>query len=192
MSTTEPIRKQSDIVRLKKYFLDNKNYRDYLIITIGLNTALRVSDILELRWLNVINFNNIDIKDHICITEKKTGKNAIIYINHSCQKAIWMYYNALDSIIADDYIFTTTKSKNNHMSRVQVYRIIKKATKELGINGNISCHSLRKTLGYQAWKKGAEPVLLMDLYNHSSFNITKRYLGITQDDKDFLLKNIEL
>lgn len=60
------------------------------------------------------------------------------------------------------------------------------------IDGTISCHSLRKTFGYQAWKEGAEPALLMAVFNHSSYNITKRYLCIDQDDKDELFLKMNL
>ena len=44
---------------------------------------------------------------------------------------------------------------------------------------------MRKTFGYYAWKYGTPPAVLMDIYNHSSYEITKRYLGIKQDDKVF-------
>ena len=55
-----------------------------------------------------------------------------------------------------------------------------------------SCHSLRKTFGYYAWQEGVQPALLMNVFNHSSFHITKRYLGIEQDEKDLVYLNINL
>jgi integrase len=58
--------------------------------------------------------------------------------------------------------------------------------------GLIGCHSLRKTFGYFAWKAGALPVMLMDIFNHSSFETTKRYLGITQDDMDEIYLSMAL
>ena len=62
----------------------------------------------------------------------------------------------------------------------------------LRINDVIRCHSLRKTFGYHAWKMGTPPALLMEIYNHSSFQITKHYLGIEQDDKDAVFRDIQL
>jgi len=67
---------------------------------------------------------------------------------------------------------------------VQAWRIIRAAAEAIGLAGHIACHSLRKPFGYFAYKAGVLPVMLMDIYNHSSFEITRRYLGITQDDRD--------
>ncbi len=70
------------------------------------------------------------------------------------------------------------------LSRSQAFRIIKRACSRLALPEHISCHSLRKTFGYHAWAAGANPTVLMVIYNHSSFSVTKRYLGIEQEDKD--------
>ena len=81
-------------------------------------------------------------------------------------------------------------SKEQPLSRYQAFRIIKEAAAYAGLDASISCHSLRKTFGYHAWKQGTPPALLMDIYNHSSYRITKRYLCIDQDDKDEVFEHI--
>ena len=60
------------------------------------------------------------------------------------------------------------------------------------MDGNISCHSMRKTFGYHAWKNGGQPALIMDIYNHSDIEITKHYLSIDQDEKDALFHKLNL
>ncbi|GHV44323.1 hypothetical protein FACS1894204_01270 [Synergistales bacterium] len=70
------------------------------------------------------------------------------------------------------------------ISRVQAYRIVRAAAEALGFRFRVSCHSLRKTFGYFAWKFGISPAVIMEIYNHSSFAVTRRYLGVTQEDKD--------
>lgn len=77
-----------------------------------------------------------------------------------------------------------------HTDAAIPYRIIRKAAENSGLSGVISPHSLRKTFGYYAWKQGVPPVLLMEIYHHSSFDITKRYLGIEQDDRDEVFRKI--
>ena len=91
---------------------------------------------------------------------------------------------------SQEFIFVSNRSaRNNPISRIQAYLIIHNAAEELGIQ-NIGCHSLRKTFGYHAWKQGIHPALIMSIYNHSSIGVTKRYLGIEQQDKDDVFHTI--
>lgn len=185
MSTTTPIREKDDIERLKNYFYNKKEYRNYLLVIIGLNTALRISDVLQLKWTDVYHEENQCFYKHIILKEQKTQKETMIPINQSIQNGL-KEYRHYENPRKSDYLFYSRKDHSRPIGREQAYRIIKNASLQLEITGHISCHSLRKTFGYQAWKTGAEPALLMSIYNHSSYGITKRYLGIEQDDKDQL------
>jgi integrase len=78
------------------------------------------------------------------------------------------------------------------ISRIQAYRIIRNAAEALKFEMRVSCHSLRKIFGYHAWKGGKSPAVIMDIYNHSSFAVTRRYLGVTQDDKNDVYLTLEL
>ena len=92
-------------------------------------------------------------------------------------------------------LFTAKKLAKSDAGTEDVQRIsgiIKKAANACNISGVVSCHSLRKTFGYHAWKQGISPVLLMNIYNHSSFVVTQRYLGIEQDDRDNVFKTITI
>lgn len=161
----------------------------------GLNTALRISDMLELRWASVFNFSNREYRRHLCIVEQKTGKVTQVYLNRNITIALAYYRGHLRAqgrkIRPGDFLFSHS-NKNEPITRVQAFRIVKKASEDCGIPGVISCHSLRKTFGYHAWKQGVPPALLVNIYNHSSYEVTKRYLGIEQDDRDRIFKEIRL
>lgn len=196
MNTAQPIRSTEDLEKLKKYYKEvAPNKRNQLLIIMGLNTALRISDILALRWDAVYDFDKKEFRTHIVLTEQKTGKTSTIYINKNIQKSLKSYKEHLrghkKSARRYQYIFRH-KNKNIPISRIQAFRIIKEAADYSNISGTICCHSLRKTFGYHAWKQGASPVVLMNIFNHSSYQITKRYLGIEQDDRDMIFEQIVL
>lgn len=196
MNSAQPIKKTKDLEKFKNYYKEIKpNNRNELLIILGLNTALRISDILSLKWHLVYDFNKKEYKDHIIITEQKTGKMTQIYINSNVLKALKdykVYLEQKNQIIAPGTYLFNHSNKNMPITRSQAFRIVKEAADYYNISGVISCHSLRKTFGYHAWKQGVSPVLLVTIFNHSSFTITKRYLGIEQDDKDKIFKKIKL
>jgi len=180
MTMTEPIRNKHHLQQLITYYFNQGNMRNYLLIILCLHTALRISDILRLSTDDVYDFKNHRIRKTITITEKKTQKTKTIALHNNI-------------ITALSICFPTAKPKtplirNKHtckpISRVQAYRIIRTAAESLDLPYQVSCHSLRKTFGYHAWRNGTSPVLIMEIYNHSSLHITKRYLGVSQDDKN--------
>lgn len=192
MSTTQPIRNLEQLETLKRYYeITEPHPRNSLLIHLGINTALRISDLLHLTWKDVYDFHTKALQDHLNITEQKTGKKNSIALNDNARLALNTFFQITKYNHPDDFLFQG-KNRNQPLSRYQAYRIIKKAAAHAHLQGNISCHSLRKTFGYHAWKSGAQPVLLMNIYNHSSFQITKHYLGIDQDDKDQIFLDVNL
>lgn len=189
---TSPIRTKEEIEKMKTYYLSKNSYRDYALFVIGINTALRISDLLHLKWQDVYDMPARRYKSHIDIYEQKTKKHAVIALNSSCIAAFKLLKKKKPFKRADEYIFCSDKRRYEPISRNRAYHIIKDAAEENHIEGNISCHSLRKTFGYHAWKKGTPTALIMNIYNHSSIEITKRYLSICQDDKDDLYNSMNL
>lgn len=192
MCKTDPIRNQKDILRLKKYFLEIDQPRNYAMVTLAMNTSLRISDILKLMWKDVYDFQTHNYKEHISLIEQKTKKLTRMILNQEARLALDLLRANLKEFSPDGYIFSRSGPKNLPICRSHAYKIIKNAGEALHIDGKISCHSLRKTFGYHAWKMGVQPALIMSIYNHSSIEITKRYLSIDQDDKDDVFYRINL
>lgn len=194
MSTTIPIKDKEVLEEFKNYYLKKKNYRNYALIVTGLNTALRISDILSLKWSDVYNFSTNQFKSHIELCEHKTGKNNTIALNNAAAGALRYLIEHLPTCAfsRENYIFASQKTQNRPIGRIQAYRIIKKAAIETGLEEHISCHSLRKTFGYFAYQSGTDSVMLMEIYNHSSFLVTQRYLGIRQDERDAVFMHVNL
>ena len=117
-------------------------------------------------------------------------KETLVAINQSVKAALETFKNT-NKVRPDEFIFRSRKGENKPIGRTRAYTIFADAAKSLNIE-KFSCHSLRKTFGYHAWKKNQNPVLLMEVYNHSSFAITRKYLGILQEDKDSVFLSVLL
>ena len=189
MSAAEPIRSRKELKSLAGYFLDRGRIRDCAMVVLGVYTGLRISDLLGLRWEDVYDSGTGRFRAHLEVTEKKTKKPRRIALNRKAVEALRLLLRERRG----EYLFSNGRKKEKPISRVQAWRILRDAAAELRLTGKISCHSLRKTLGYFARKtRGVTPDLLMQMYNHSSYAVTVRYLGITQDELDRIYLSVEL
>lgn len=74
MATTEPIRDQSQLHALVDYFLKKGEFRNYTLVVLGTCTALRISDLLGIRWSEIYDTERDRFKVHIKITEQKPAR----------------------------------------------------------------------------------------------------------------------
>ena len=190
MGTMQPIRDLKDIQRLKEYFLIKHQYRNYALIVMGVNLPLRISDLLSIKWGDVYDDEVHKYTKHILVQEQKTGKTNIMFLNKNVIEALEILRKDVPAG-KEHYIFSSHHNYTRPISRVAAYQVIRQASEHLGIK-NVGCHSLRKTFGYHAWKNGAHPAVIMQIYNHSSLSVTKRYLGVEQDDVDEVFQMLEL
>jgi integrase len=184
--TVEPIRDRAKINQMY-YYLVNKDIKYGLMFKFGLNTGLRISDILPVKLEDIINYDG-QFREYFILNEKKTGKEKKIKINNSLCNEINSYITKV-SLSPGSYLFTSRKGA--YLGRVQAYRILKEAADNIGLE-NFGTHSLRKTWGYWTYKLSNHNVgLIMETFNHSSPSITLRYIGINQDQKDELYSLVQ-
>lgn len=179
MNIVEPIKNVDDIREIKEYL--SKNKRNLLLFSLGINSGLRISDILAL------NVSDVKNKEFIEIKEKKTNKYKRFPLNKNLQIEITDYVKNKDD---EEPLFLT--QKNKRLDRVQAYKILNKAAKNVNLNIHIGTHSLRKTFGYHHYKKYDNLPLLQKILNHSSSAITLRYIGLEQEIIDETYKNFYL
>ena len=183
MKTVQPIRDAKIISQVKKLLQDRGN-KYYIMFVIGLNTGLRIGDILSLRTADIRG------KSHVTLTEKKTGKNKRFLINEQLKKEIDSYIDSA-GLTDDDYIIVSRKGENKPITRIQAYRVLSDAAGELDL-AEIGTHTMRKTFGYWHYKTYKDVAILQDIFNHSAPSITLKYIGINDDMKDNTLKDFFL
>lgn len=180
----EPIIKVKDIENIKK--LISNNTRDLLLFCLSVNNGLRMSDILR---LTVNDVSHLNVGEMFTIKEKKTGKKNVLCLNKSVHKILRQY---LDERNPDgsEYLFVSKKGKNQPLTVSTVSSMIKSWCKDINLVGNYGSHSCRKTWGFhQRTRYGIGMELLMKRFNHSSMNVTLRYVGIQDEQINNLLLN---
>lgn len=180
MNLVQPIRDLAKIEEVKS-ILKRNSYRDYFLFVFGINTGLRISDILPLK------VRDVKGQDYIILTEKKTDKPKRFIINSDLKAEIQAY---IKGMATDDYLFPS-RMRGKPLSRIRAYAILHKAGDQAGI-GEIGTHTLRKTFGYHFYKKHKDIALLQKIFNHSAPSVTLRYIGIEQDEIDDALRNFSL
>jgi integrase len=170
-----PIRDKKKIEEIKKIL----SPRDRLLFVMGINSALRISDLLPLVVGDVQ--ENGKLKKKISLKEKKTGKEKRFPLNESI-------HNELKSFIQPEWQENRPlfKSRKGHkaIKRDQAHNILSQAGKAVGLN-HIGTHSMRKTFGYHVYQQSKKNLgLVQKLLNHTSSADTLRYIGIEEDDLD--------
>lgn len=179
-STTADYLVWSDAMNLIRKLTKNENYKISLLIAVGCFTGLRISDVLALRWKQILHM------DEFTVVERKTGKQRTIRLNAQLRQHIIDCYEHINPVGINAPILISQKGTTFTVQRINI--ILKEIKKKYRLKvKNFSCHSLRKTFGRQVYNMNNDNaelalVKLMELFNHSSVAITKRYLGLRQEE----------
>lgn len=189
MNVVQPIRDRKQLETLKIY-LSGKNKRDYLLLMVGISSALRISDILKLQVKDV--WTKKKPKEFIEVKEKKTGKYKRFPITKNLNKAIKEYMNEFPTKEVNDFLFTSRKGVNKPISRQYAVLMLNEACDMIGIKERFGTHGMRKTFAYHLFRKGVSLDYISIVLNHNSIADTKRYIGVLQEELDNLYIEVNL
>lgn len=176
MNFVEPIRDIKKIQTMKTILRGNP--RNELLFVLGINSALRVSDLLGLKVTDVLDESH-NLKNAVILKERKTGKTKRFPLNESVRNALKRYFKTRPLRETDAPLFPS-RSGGGALTRKQAWAILQQAGKSIGLD-NIGTHSLRKTFGYHVYRKTNDLAMVQQLLGHSNSCDTLRYIGITQE-----------
>jgi integrase len=181
MIRVQPITNIKNVKAIKKLLVDRP--RDLALFTVGINTNLRASDLLQIKAGMV---RHLKPMDEIELKEKKTGKLRRISLNKSCTDAIQALLKSRQ-YKDDEAIFS---GQRGPLAVPTVNALVKSWCRTVNLPGNYGSHSLRKTFGYhQRVTFGRGVAELMVVFNHSSERQTLTYLGIQPSEIKSVYKN---
>ena len=181
----EPIINMKDIKSIKKLLVDRP--RDRLLFVLGINSGLRVQDLLALKISDV---RTCSIGDRVSIKEKKTGKENVFIMNKEIKTALDEYLRCAKRQ-DNHYLFKSRKGQNYPLTTYAVTMMVQRWCDEINLKINAGAHTLRKTWCYQQRQMGSSWELLAKRLNHSTPSITRRYLGVQEEEvEEILMKSI--
>lgn len=180
MNYVQPIRNPEIIGVIKKQ-LKEESERNYMLFVTGINSGLRISDILPLKVKDAK-------KTHFSLRETKTGKQKRIQITPALRRELKHYLEGKED---EEYLFKSREGHNKPIGRSMAYKILRKAAEQYGLE-EIGTHTLRKTFGYHFYSQTKDVAMLQEIFNHSSPQITLRYIGVNQDSMDKAMNKFKI
>ena len=187
MQTADAITSLEDIATIKRFL--GKHYPQIAhVFRLGINVALRVTDLLNIR------FTDIDSNNILRAKEGKTGKIRTIKLNSAAREVIAEIKEAYP---IDIYLFQShsprMKALQKPLTRQSVHTAFKEVREARDLDFVFSSHSMRKCWGYMQYTNKAQSIgQIMTALNHSSEAITLRYIGITQQTMNDMYEEMPL
>lgn len=201
------IKRMDDLAAIQRYFYDKKQYRNYLFVIMGVSLGLRGYDLTALPWNAILdNDGNFKSPDQCYVYEHKTGKRRPLILHDDVKHTVITYLDKTGIVpdlanpnSPDYWVFAKFgghksyrgKPLTPHITRVAIGRILKAAALAVGIPYNVGTHSLRKTFGYRLYKAGVPIEEIQAILNHSSSQMTLRYIGITLEQQTTDIRDLD-
>ena len=184
--TVQPVKDMNQVANMMRILERMGNRRDPLLLKFGLNTALRIKDILRLKVKHLFESDGT-LKEYLDLFESKTIKRKNrklkqIKLNSVIRPELESYVKFYE-LEPEDWIFFSLRDPSNPLDRVRAYSLLRDAAEKSGVT-KFGTHSMRKTLAYNIYNKTKNLALVMRMLNHSNPKHTLRYIGIEQEELD--------
>lgn len=185
----DPIRDIDDIGKVQEYFLDKGNFRNYMLVTLGINFALRAGDLLSITLGDVYETSGKP-KDFFYLHEEKTSKRKKVNINSLCREILaenWgdLYRPHMEEPLFPSRNYDKETGLHKPITIQRLNQILAEAQRDTGIVDHMSSHCLRKTHAYQTMKEASNKqealYAMQHKLNHSDAKVTMIYCGIEDD-----------
>lgn len=156
----------------------DKQFMLLTLIAVGSYTGLRISDILCLTW-NSFNGAYIELREY------KTKKYRRIKIHKVLRGVIERVKSNIQPEC--EHLILLNRKRDGVFCIQHINKRLKEIKKEYSLSlSNFSIHSFRKTFGRRVWSQAGYSekslILLSFVFNHSDTKVTRRYLGITDEE----------
>lgn len=180
----DPIKNTGEILAIKRLLRNSP--RDLLLFTIGINTWLCISDLLNIK---IADIKDLTPAQGLIVRPDKHGEQGTLIINQTIYQALQMYLRHLSGggeRNDQEYLFASRKG-GKPLTVSTINNMVKSWTKSVGMEGNYGGQSLRKTWGYHHWvANSTDYYCISRKFNHGTESITKRYLGIESNHANFM------
>lgn len=150
--------------------------------------ALRISDTLTIRWMDILN------KPDIIVTEMKTEKTRQIPISQNISNRLYDLYMLAGCPPLSEYVLYSGYT-GRAMTKQYVNKLCKAWKKKYGLKiGNFSSHTFRKTFGRYVYEKMGRTdealIKLNYIFHHTSLKITQIYIGLRKQETDEIFNSL--
>ena len=171
-----------EIQAVSQSFRGKYAVRDKCLFLLGINIGARVSELTALQvgdvWkharpVDVLTFRKGTVKgkkESYSIPLNATAKAVI------CEMIQWKKAQGED-ISPKAFLFASRKGKGR-LSRVQVHRILKAAYERAFLTGNVTTHSMRKTVANTVYSATSDLFVVKEILGHKNLSTTQQYLGV--------------
>lgn len=164
----------------QKNYNQHTRIRDLAILTLFLDTGIRVSELVG------INISDVDFSINGFLITRKGGNQAILYFSDEVEEALRDYLKLRNEMTPapghEDALFLSLQNRRISVRAVQVM-VKKYATQAAPLKKHLSPHKLRSTFGTNLYHETGDIYLVADVLGHSDVNTTRRHYAAMSDER---------